>query len=114
MDNGEGEDFVIRHYQMLPLLAMVVMAPVFAEELSRLFFDKQERQILNQKRSLVPPVAVQGAGPKITPSREPTASLEPTEPVPLPAPKVTGQVIRSSGNNTIWLNHNPRYKRGRK
>ena len=114
MDNGEGKDFVIGRYRMLPLLAMMVMSSVCADELNRLFFDKQAREILSQKRSLVRPVAVQGAGPKITPSPEPTASLEPTEPVPLPAPKVTGQVIRSSGNNTIWLNHNPRYKRGRK
>jgi hypothetical protein len=113
MDNGEGKDFVIRRHRMLPLLAIMVIAPVPAEELSRLFFDKQERQILNEKRNLVPPTAMQGVLRTIIPPLERSASREPAESVPLRTPKVTGQVIRSSGHNTIWLNHKPQYTRGR-
>jgi hypothetical protein len=112
MDNGEGEDFVIYLRGILSLLVMIMMTPASAEELSRLFFDKQERQSLNQKRTLVTPAATQRIIPKITSTPELTTNLEPMESVPLPAPKVTGQVIRSSGNNTIWVNHNPQYKRG--
>ena len=83
-----------------------------ADELGRLFFSAEERQILNQKRIAPIREAKLESVPKA--DSEPTAALAPAESVPLPPPKITGQVLRSSGNNTIWMNHFPQYKRGKR
>ncbi len=93
----------------LLLLLSLAFPSVIAEELGRLFFSAEERQVLNQKRSLPAPDKTAGS----LPIQKPAASFDSMESVPLPAPKVTGQVTRSSGNNTVWVNHHPQYKRGR-
>ena len=93
----------------LLLLLLLAFPSVIAEELGRLFFSAVERQVLNQKRSLPAPDKTAGS----LPIQKPAASFDSMESVPLPAPKVTGQVTRSSGNNTVWVNHHPQYKRGR-
>ncbi len=93
---------------LLILLATRIPAAQ-AEELGRLFFGAEERRVLNQKRALPAPDLAQEALPK----QEPAAGDEPTESVPLPPPKVTGRVTRSSGNDTVWINHHPQYKRGK-
>ena len=93
---------------LLILLATRIPAAE-AEELGRLFFSAEERWVLNQKRALPAPDLARETLPK----QELAASDEPTESVPLPAPKVTGRVTRSSGNDTVWMNHQPQYKRGK-
>ena len=89
----------------LLLLLLLVFPSVIAEELGRLFFSAEERQVLNQKRSLPAPDLAREALSK----QELVASDEPTESVRLPPPKVTGRVTRSSGNDTVWINHSPNY-----
>jgi hypothetical protein len=81
-----------------------------AEELARLFFTPQERQSLNQKR-VAPPVM---PTPKFATQPIPApADVERTaDSVALPPAKITGRVVRSSGNNTVWINHYPQYRRG--
>ena len=92
------------------LIVLATQVPgVQAEELGRLFFNAQERQLLNQKRALPAPDVAREALSK----KELAAVDEPTESVPLPPPKVTGRVTRSSGNDTVWINHQPQYKRGK-
>ena len=93
---------------LLILLATGISAAQ-AEELGRLFFSAEERRVLNQKRA-VP--ALDLARESLL-KQERAASDEPTESVPLPPPKVTGRVTRSSGNDTVWMNHHPQYKRGK-
>ena len=93
---------------LLILLATGIPAAQ-AEELGRLFFSAVERQVLNQKRSLPAPDKTDGS----LPTQKPAASFDSMESVPLPAPKVTGRVTRSSGNDTVWINHQPQYKRGK-
>ncbi len=80
-----------------------------ADELGRLFFSAEERRLLNQKRVLPAPDLAREALSK----QELVASAKVMESVTLPEPKVTGKVIRSSGNNTVWMNHRPQYKRGK-
>ena len=93
---------------LLILLATGIPAAQ-AEELGRLFFSADERRVLNQKRALPVPDLARESLLK----QERAASGEPTESVPLPPPKVTGRVTRSSGNDTVWMNHQPQYKRGK-
>ena len=93
---------------LLILLATGIPAAQ-AEELGRLFFSADERRVLNQKRALPAPDLARESLLK----QELAASDEPTESVPLPPPKVTGRVTRSSGNDTVWMNHHPQYKRGK-
>ena len=96
--------FIQRCTALLILLATRIPAAQ-AEELGRLFFSADERRVLNQKRALPAPDVAREALPK----QELAASDEPTESVPLPPPKVTGRVTRSSGNDTVWMNHSPNY-----
>ena len=93
----------------LLLLLLLAFPSVIAEELGRLFFSAEERQVLNQKRSLPAPDKTDGS----LPTQKPAASFDSMESVPLPPPKVTGRVTRSSGNDTVWINHQPQYKRGK-
>ena len=93
----------------LLLLLLLAFPSVIAEELGRLFFSAEERQVLNQKRSLPAPDKTDGS----LPTQKPAASFDSMESVPLSAPKVTGRVTRSSGNDTVWINHQPQYKRGK-
>ena len=99
---------ILRCTALLILLATRIPAAQ-TEELGRLFFSAQERQLLNQKRALPAPDLARESLAK----QELAASPELTESVPLPPPKVTGRVTRSSGNDTVWINHHPQYKRGK-
>lgn len=82
-----------------------------AEELGRLFFSSAERKAMNENPVSAAPKSVVAVTQKENPAPEPKASAEVSKSVRLPALKVTGKVIRSSGNNTIWVNHSPQYKR---
>ena len=93
------------------LILSSLTAVVSADELGRLFFSEKERQTLNQERSNPARVASRDADPKV--QSDASANLEPSESVPLPPRTITGRVLRSSGNNTDWVNHFPQYKRGR-
>ena len=93
---------------LLILLATRIPAAE-AEELGRLFFSAEERRVLNQKRALPAPDLAREALLK----QDLAASFDSMESVPLPPPKVTGRVTRSSGNDTVWMNHQPQYKRGK-
>ena len=93
---------------LLILLATRIPAAE-AEELGRLFFSAEERWVLNQKRALPAPDLAREALLK----QDLAASFDSMESVPLPPPKVTGRVTRSSGNDTVWMNHQPQYKRGK-
>ena len=99
----------IRSCAVLLILLATRIPAAQAEELGRLFFSADERRALNQKRALPAPDLAREALSK----QELAASDEPTESVPLPPPKVTGRVTRSSGNDTVWMNHHPQYKRGK-
>ena len=99
----------IRSCTVLLILLVTRIPAAQAEELGRLFFSADERRVLNQKRALPAPDLAREALPK----QELAAGDEPTESVPLPPPKVTGRVTRSSGNDTVWMNHHPQYKRGK-
>jgi hypothetical protein len=91
----------------LSLLCVLVVSGS-AEELGRLFFTPQERQALNAKRELGAKPAVVAAVPGEGPGPVEDAREEP-ESVIVPEPSVTGFVIRSSGNNTVWVNQRPNY-----
>jgi hypothetical protein len=80
-----------------------------ADELGRLFFSAEERRLLDQKRTTPSQVSSKESMPKL--KTESTAKLEPAESVLLAPPTITGRVIRSSGNNTIWFNETPNYRR---
>ena len=99
----------IRGCAALLMLFPVGISTATAAELGRLFFSAQERQLLNQKRALPAPDLARESLAK----QERSASPELMESVPLPPPKVTGRVTRSSGNDTVWINHHPQYKRGK-
>jgi hypothetical protein len=110
MDHRQGKSIVIR------IVAAIFVCCIFANmsraaDLGRLFFSADERRIMNQKRVAPMRETKRDVAPKA--SEESTAVLEPAESVQLPPPKITGQVIRSSGNNTVWVNHYPQYKRAR-
>jgi hypothetical protein len=104
---------VNQYCRSLQILILLAILPAAAEDLGRLFFNAQERQVLNQKRALVATNTQDVSIPKTSTALEANASLEAKELVPLTLLKVTGQVVRSSGNNTIWINHSPHYKRSR-
>lgn len=90
-------------------------APVAnSEELGRLFFDAAERQAMNDKRLSPKPKPIASVTKKESPAPEPKEQAEVTESVRLRAPKITGKVIRSSGNNTLWVNQYPQYQRRNK
>lgn len=115
MDHREGKNVVIvlRAHAIALAIAVVFggLSPAGSAEMGRLFFTPQERQALNQKR-----LRAQASGAHKTDAKsdaELMADAEPIESVPLPPPKITGKVTRSSGNNTLWVNHYPQYKRGR-
>lgn len=110
MDYSEGKNIVTRIAAEI-LMCCLFAGIVRADELDRLFFSADERRTMNQKRISPVREMKREASPKE--DAESTASLRPTESVPLPPPKITGQVIRSSGNNTVWVNHYPQYKRAR-
>ncbi len=99
----------IRSCAVLLILLVTRIPAAQAEELGRLFFSADERRLLNQKRALPAPDVARKALSK----QELAAGDESTESVPLPPPKVTGRVTRSSGNDTVWMNHQPQYKRGK-
>ena len=99
----------IRRCTALLILLVTRIPAAQAAELGRLFFSADERRVLNQKRALPAPDVARKALSK----QELAAGDEPTESVPLPPPKVTGRVTRSSGNDTVWMNHHPQYKRGK-
>jgi hypothetical protein len=111
MDNGEGK-IVVRQIAnkcfLFTALVLVMIAPVtHSEELARLFFSAPERQALSQKR-LAPPKSVSTKS-QTEIAADANANEDVSESVVLPPPKITGRVVRSSGNNTIWVNHSPNY-----
>jgi hypothetical protein len=112
MDNGEGK-IVVRQiankYFLFTAFAFVMAAPVAqSEELARLFFTAPERQALSQKR-LTPPKSISSKSQtSITTDADSIEDV--SESVVLPPPKITGRVVRSSGNNTVWMNHHPQYR----
>ena len=113
MAHTEGEWRVIRTVFLLTtLMGILTPAPsAIAEELGRLFFDAQQRATLDDKRGAQ---KVTGAASKLlTRNPELDAVLPDTETqsMHLPEPRITGKVTRSSGNNTVWINHYPQYKK---
>lgn len=110
MDYRERKNIVIKIIASMLLLCSFA-AITNAEEIGRLFFSADERRVMNQKRS--EPIRQKQRDVAQKSSAELAGEIEPTESVPLPPPKITGQVIRSSGHNTVWVNHFPQYKRGR-
>ena len=115
MDYREREIVVIRRVIAYALLSgeMVLrgMAPLNAAELGRLFFSAAERKAMNEKRALPPLKPIATVAKKESVESDVKESAEASESVRLPNPKMTGKVIRSSGNNTIWFNQYPQYKR---
>lgn len=114
MDYREREIVVISRILVWLWLGTIVFGTpaLSAEELGRLFFNAAERKAMNEKR-LSSNAKPNSSVAKIESSpREAKYPAEESESVRLPDPKITGKVIRSSGNNTIWLNHFPQYKRG--
>ena len=110
MDYGEGKNIVNRFIVLAWLIVSLISGPTGAEEIGRLFFSAEQRQILQQQRAAPLPLP-----PPETPAKAKsavTAKQEPAESVPVTPPKITGKVLRSSGNNTVWLDHKPQYKRG--
>ena len=109
MDIGEGKIIVKRWSQIGVFIASFagfsVALTAQAEELARLFFGTQERQVLNQKRlaSAKSHASIERKNAKV--------EEQVSESMPVPAPKITGRVIRSSGNNTVWVNRSPNYVR---
>ncbi len=97
---------------LIALMGFVAPAPsAVAQELGRLFFDATQRATLDEKRKTQ---TVKGAaGQVITRKPESDDRSSDAEPqsVRLPEPRITGKVIRSSGNNTVWINHHPNYKK---
>ena len=113
---------------LLPLIGSALAAaapPPAPVVLDRLFFSPDERRAMEHPRrpSIAPTPAPPGA-PALP------AVVRPERPIPLdsagvprpaaaevnsvetPPPKMTGFVKRSSGNDTIWINQQPQYRRG--
>jgi hypothetical protein len=117
MGDREREIFVTLWRKPLLWTGIALLAwsapALSADELGRLFFNATERRAMDEKRRAPkpPPVASTIKNPIAEPEPKPQADI--TESVPLREPKITGQVIRSSGNNTIWVNHYPQYQRAR-
>jgi hypothetical protein len=111
MDYREREIVVIsRTHVWLWLGAIVLGTPALsAEELERLFFTSAERKAMNEKRVSPAQKPLTGTLKNENPEPEPEAQAEVTESVRLRTPKITGKVIRSSGNDTIWFNQTPNY-----
>jgi len=88
--------------------------------IDRLFFSQDERNALERpRRTEAPaPVVPMATIPDPPPGRaialDAAGTPRPAQPQPksveIPAPKVTGYVKRSSGNNTVWVNQQPHYK----
>ncbi|MEO5860929.1 MAG: hypothetical protein ABIW48_00500 [Burkholderiales bacterium] len=117
MDYRERENVVvIFRIDMWLWLATIAFGTTVlpAEELGRLFFNAAERKAMNEKRLPPNPKPIASVAKRESPAREAKAPGEESESVRLPDPKITGKVLRSSGNNTIWLNHYPQYKRASK
>ena len=93
------------------LVSIVVAPKVSAEELARLFFSAQERQALSQKRLAPPKAETKKLQSEI--ASDTVANEDVSESVVLPPPKITGRVVRSSGNNTVWMNQHPQFRRER-
>ena len=79
-----------------------------ADELGRLFFDAKQRAGLDEKRKLQKTKGFHASS--VSPEGEQSQSTGEMESVVIPEPRVTGKVTRSSGNNTVWINHHPNYK----
>lgn len=113
MDYRQREIVVICRFHVSALLwigiTMIGISTLNAEELSRLFFSPAERKAMNERRTLPPPKPIASAARKESVEPDVKASAEVGESVRLPNPKITGKVIRSSGNDTIWFNQSPNY-----
>jgi hypothetical protein len=113
MGHRERKIFVTsgnKKYLGVGLFLLAGSAPALcSDDLGRLFFNATERQALNEKRRAPKPQPVASTMKNPIPEPEPKPQADITESVPLREPKITGQVIRSSGNNTIWVNHAPNY-----
>jgi hypothetical protein len=85
--------------------------------LDRLFFSAEERRALDRPpRADAPSLATQvtpvpAVREALPPPRRPSPASQESRSVEAEPPKVTGYVKRSSGNDTIWLNQQPRYRR---
>jgi hypothetical protein len=115
MGHREREIFVKSSYKKCMAIGLYVIAwgapAIGSDQLARLFFNTTERQAMNEKRRMpkhqTPAVANSMKNPSAeTESKTQDDVTESVEPRP---PKITGQVIRSSGNNTVWINHAPNY-----
>ena len=113
MDYGERETVVISGTKFCVWLwiGMIVFGAtaLHAEEFGRLFFNAAERKAMNEKRASPKPKPIASVPKKEGVEPEVKTSAEVRESVRLLEPKITGKVIRSSGNNTIWVNHAPNY-----
>ncbi|MGD9604196.1 MAG: hypothetical protein AB7O21_10345 [Gammaproteobacteria bacterium] len=94
----------MRHGAALGILAAWACA-VHADDLGRLFFDREARTALDAARAAV-------TAPVPAGHDEPAALPATTDPVPVsaPPPPVTlnGIVTRSHGPATVWVNGEPR------
>jgi hypothetical protein len=115
MDYCERKIVLIHRFRVFASLwvgIMLVSIPsLHADELGRLFFSPAERKAMNERRASPPPKPIANAPKKESVEPDVQESTEAGESVRLPNPKMTGKVIRSSGNNTIWFNQYPQYKR---
>ena len=113
MGHPEGDRDVKRNALLISwLLGIVVPASdLRAEELGRLFFDAKQRTTLDEKRKME---KVKGSTAQLVtrkPELDEVLSNTEVQSVRLPEPRITGRVTRSSGNNTVWINHYPQYKK---
>jgi hypothetical protein len=115
MDYREREIVVIHRIVACALLsatiALMGASALNAAELGRLFFSPAERKAMNERRAAPQPKAIASSVKNKTVVADVQDESKINESVPLPNPKMTGKVIRSSGNNTIWFNQYPQYKR---
>lgn len=96
-------------------------APPAPVVLDRLFFSVEERRALDRPSRNAPtapsaPAVASQASPPPAPRETPPVrrSARPAEAprgVEVEPPKVTGFVKRSSGNDTVWVNQRPQYRR---
>jgi hypothetical protein len=100
---------------MLGMAATSALAQTTArrvEGLGRVFFTPEERGALDAERNAAKAKPLQA----VTAETSPTSTLSPQPATPKPTrarverSTVTGYVVRSSGNSTVWLNDTPRYR----
>jgi hypothetical protein len=100
------------------LLALGLPMAADAAPLGKLFFTPQEREALatppkpiQAQTSIPAPTAARPTGTPMDSGGATKTKAVATKPAPgsKQPERITGFVLRSSGNNTVWVNHAPRY-----